>query len=119
MSENQPETNLVEDAQKTLGNLGNSWQLKAGVAVLVVLLLGLLNFFWPHIVAEQGMKNWSASSGAQPISCVFKDTNDDQYISCSAILDEQIVPLECSSSIFNLGCRVTYGSAAPKLKKGA
>jgi hypothetical protein len=47
---------------------------------------------------------------------MIKDTNEDQYISCTALLDEQIVPLECGVSILNLGCRVNYGTATPSIR---
>lgn len=94
----------------------SSWKLKVGLIILGVIGAGLVIFFWPHVVAAQGMKGWSASSGAQPISCMIKDTNDDGYVSCSALLEEEVVPLECGASIFNLGCRINYGAAAPSIK---
>jgi hypothetical protein len=75
--------------------------------------VGLIAFFWAHMVAGLGMRVWSNSSGATPIECMMRDTNGDEYVSCSAILHDQVVPLECGSSIFNIGCRINYGAAAP------
>lgn len=121
MSENQETTNVSSQAEnfKTkLGKILNSWSFRLGVAASIILAGALFVFFWPHTVAVAGLRNWSAQAGAQPIECMLKDTNDNQYISCSAILNEQIVPLECSNSIFNLGCRVNYSlpMASPKKK---
>ncbi len=126
MSENQetktpeaiePEnTNLVTSSWTNLSNklkeILKSWQLKVGIVVSILLAVFLVSFFWQHFVARLGMKAWSAQAGAVPIECMIKDSNDDQYVSCSAMLNEQVVPLECGSSIFNIGCRVNYGSAA-------
>lgn len=103
----------IESLKTTISQKLNSWQFKLGLvgAVLVSVLLFL--FYWQHIIAVIGMKSWSARAGATSIECMVRDTNDDKYISCSAMLAGQIVPLECSSSLFNIGCRVNYGTAAP------
>lgn len=106
----------VENVKNSLGNFLNSWKLKAGLAVAALFGVLLFAFYWQHIIAVVGMKSWSARSGAKPIECMVRDTNNDEYVSCSALLDQQIVPLECSSSLFNIGCRVNYGTAAPNLK---
>ncbi|MDY6939499.1 MAG: hypothetical protein SWY16_17850 [Cyanobacteriota bacterium] len=94
----------------------SNWKVRGVFIGILVLTLGLggflLKFFWNHIVAEQGMRIWSASANARPIECMIKDTNADGYVSCSATLDEEIVPLECGASIFNIGCRINYGAAA-------
>ena len=103
----------VENVKNSLLNVLNSWKLKVGLVVAVLFAVSLFAFYWQHIIAVVGMKSWSARSGAQPIECMVRDTNNDQYVSCSALLDQQIVPLECSSSLFNIGCRVNYGTAAP------
>ena len=102
----------VENVKNSLGNVLNSWKLKAGLAVAVLFGVLLLSFYWQHIIAVAGMKSWAARSGAKAIECMVRDTNNDEYVSCSALLDQQIVPLECSSSLFNIGCRVNYGTAA-------
>ena len=107
----------VENLKNSLGNVLNSWKLKAGLAVAVLLGVLLFAFYWQHIIAVAGMKSWAARSGARAIECMVRDTNNDEYVSCSALLDQQIVPLECSSSLFNIGCRVNYGTAAPNLKQ--
>jgi len=107
---------FIDQVQTKTSTILSSWKLKAGLAILTVLGVFLLIFFWPHLVAVQGMKGWSASSGAKPISCMIKDTNDDGYVSCSALLEEEVVPLECGASIFNVGCRINYGAAAPSIK---
>ena len=107
----------VENVKNTLGNFLSSWKLKAGLAVAALFGFLLFTFYWQHIIAVVGMKSWSARSGAKPIECMVRDTNDDQYVSCSALLDQQIVPLECSASLFNIGCRVNYGTAAPNLRR--
>lgn len=106
----------VENVKNSLGNVLNSWKLKAGLAAAVLFAVLLFAFYWQHIIAVIGMKSWSSRSGANPIECMVRDTNNDQYVSCSALLDQQIVPLECSASLFNIGCRVNYGTAAPNLK---
>ena len=102
----------VENLKSSLGNFLSSWKLKAGLAVAVLFAGLLFIFYWQHIVAVAGMKSWSSRSGARAIECMVRDTNNDEYVSCSALLDQQIVPLECSSSLFNIGCRVNYGTAA-------
>src|ERR687894_605340 len=107
-----PET-TTENSISGVENVINSWKLKVGLAVAVLFAVLLLAFYWQHIIAVVGMKSWSARSGANPIECMVRDTNNDEYVSCSALLDQQIVPLECSSSLFNIGCRVNYGTAAP------
>ncbi len=107
----------VDNLKNTVGNVLGSWKLKVGLAVAVLFGVFLINFYWQHIIAVVGMKSWSARSGAKAIECMVRDTNDDQYVSCSALLDQQIVPLECSSSLFNIGCRVNYGTAAPNLRR--
>ncbi|MBO0351456.1 hypothetical protein J0895_20720 [Phormidium pseudopriestleyi FRX01] len=98
--------------QRLLGD----WRIKFGLigsAIgLAVLGLFLLLFFWNHTVAGMGMRSWASSAGAAPIECMIKDTNNDGYVSCSAMLKGQVVPLECGSSLFNIGCRVNYGAAA-------
>ncbi|MEG4500668.1 hypothetical protein QUB05_29930 [Microcoleus sp. F10-C6] len=103
----------VENVKNSLGNVLNSWKLKVGLGVAVLFAVSLFVFYWQHMIAVVGMKSWSARSGANPIECMVRDTNNDEYVSCSALLDQQIVPLECSSSLFNIGCRVNYGTAAP------
>jgi hypothetical protein len=107
----------VEKLKNTLGNILGSWKLKVGLVVVPILGVLLFTFYWQHMIAVVGMKSWSARSGAKPIECMVRDTNDDQYVSCSALLDQQIVPLECSASLFNIGCRVNYGTAAPNLRR--
>lgn len=106
----------VDQIKVKVNQIFSSWKLKAGLAILGVVGSALVYFFWAHIVAVQGMQGWSSSSGAQPISCMIKDTNDDGYVSCSALLEEEVVPLECGASIFNVGCRINYGAAAPSIK---
>ena len=107
----------VENVKNSLGNVLNSWKLKAGLAVAVLFGVLLFAFYWQHMIAVAGMKSWASRSGARAIECMVRDTNNDEYVSCSALLDQQIVPLECSSSLFNIGCRVNYGTAAPNLKQ--
>lgn len=106
----------VENVKMSLGNALSSWKLKVGLGVAVLFGILLLMFYWQHIIAVAGMKSWAARSGARPVECMVRDTNGDEYVSCSALLDQQIVPLECSSSLFNIGCRVNYGTAAPNLR---
>jgi hypothetical protein len=107
----------VENLKNTVGNVLGSWKFKVGLAVAALFGVLLFTFYWQHIISVVGMKSWSARSGAKPIECMVRDTNDDQYVSCSALLDQQIVPLECSSSLFNIGCRVNYGTAAPNPRR--
>lgn len=116
MSEVKQETKTplsVEGIKSKLTGLLQSWQLKAGLAIVVVFSLFLGWFFWQHWVAIWGMNAWAKKAGASPIECMIKDTNNDKYISCSAMMDSQVVPLECGANILNIGCRVNYGTAAP------
>lgn len=102
--------------KRFMGNILSNWKVRIGLLAIVLVTVGTFVFFYQHIVAETGMKMWADRSGAKPIECVLRDTNNDNYVSCSAILAGQVVPLECSSSVFNLGCRVNYGAAAPNVK---
>lgn len=94
----------------------SDWRVRLGVIGTAVggLVLGLflLVFFWQHSIAVMGMRSWSSHANATPIECMVKDTNDDGYVSCSSMLQGEVVPLECGASIFNIGCRVNYGAAA-------
>ena len=123
MSETQPQTEQVNvtppvpnaSALQPSGFL-SSWKLRAGllISAVVAVSLGLflLVFFWHHLIAAAGMRSWSSHAGAKPIECMIRDTNSDGYVSCSAMLQGEVVPLECGASIFNIGCRVNYGAAA-------
>lgn len=123
MTDNQPTetptsmtTSILDSIKGFIGKILSNWIVRISLVGIVVLGVGIFAFFYQHFVAEMGMKMWTKSSGARPIECVLKDTNNDNYISCSALLGDQVVPLECSSSLFNLGCRVNYGSAVPNVK---
>jgi len=125
MTENQPvdtptsmTRSILDSIKGFVGKILSSWKVRIALLGIVLLGGGIFAFFYQHIVAELGMKMWTNSfDHARPGKCVFKDTNNDTYISCTALLDdEQVVPLECSASLFNLGCRVTYGSALPNVK---
>jgi hypothetical protein len=117
VTEKKEETSFLEPLQTKLGNLLGSWQVKVGLVSAVLVAIALTVFFWQHEVAGLGMKLWSSQAGATPIECMVKDTNGDQYVSCSAILNDQVVPLECGASVFNIGCRINYGAAAPGARK--
>ncbi|MGF1493006.1 MAG: hypothetical protein ACFBSC_11255 [Microcoleaceae cyanobacterium] len=104
--------NLLTQTAQGISSFFNSWKFKLGVVVAVVAAIGIFIFYWPHLLATQGLKMWATQSNAEPLTCMVQDTNDDKYVSCSAKLDDQVIPLECGSSIFNIGCRVNYGSAA-------
>lgn len=123
MTENQPAdtqtpmtTSILDSIKGFVGKILSNWTVRIILLGIVLLSVGIFAFFYQHFVAEMGMKMWTKSSGARPIECVLKDTNNDNYISCSALLGDQVVPLECSSSLLNLGCRVNYGSAVPNVK---
>lgn len=93
-----------------------SWRFKL-VAVISVLIMSLLFiFYWQHLIAVMGMRIWVNHAQARAIDCMVRDTNEDEYISCTAMMSDQIVPLECGTSILNIGCRVNYGSASPSVK---
>ncbi len=98
--------------QRLLGDWRFKFGLIGSVIGFAVLGLFVLLFFWNHTVAGMGMRSWASSANATPIECMIKDTNNDGYVSCSAMLQGQVVPLECGSSLFNIGCRVNYGAAA-------
>ncbi|BAQ64028.1 hypothetical protein [Geminocystis sp. NIES-3709] len=97
-------------------NFFASWKFKLSAVIGVVIVTLLVIFYWQHLIAVMGMKTWANHASAKPIDCMVKDTNNDEYISCTAMINEQIVPLECGTSIFNVGCRVNYGSASPSFK---
>ena len=103
---------VIDNFKVKIKNFFSSWKVKLALIITVLLGIFTLIFFWQHIIAVWGMKTWSTRSGAIPIECMMKDTNDDHYISCSAIRDEQIIPLECGINVLNIGCRVNYGTAA-------
>lgn len=107
------QTNLFEKIKSFLG----SWQFKVIIGAIAVLSLFWIIFTWQHIIAMQSLKGWANHAQAEAIDCMMQDSNNDKYISCSAKLDNQIVPLECGTSLFNMGCRVNYGSASPSVKK--
>ncbi|NJN75859.1 MAG: hypothetical protein HC796_06135 [Synechococcaceae cyanobacterium RL_1_2] len=107
-SKNESELTILDKAKAFVGG----WKFKVSAILSLLVGLGLVVFFWQHIIATIGMKAWSSRSGAQPIECMIRDTNTDHYVSCSAKLDGQIVPLECGADILNIGCRVNYGAAA-------
>lgn len=94
----------------------SSWKFKLAIIVVFILFLSYVIFYWQHIMAVQGMKMWASHANATPIDCMMKDSNGDDYISCTAKLDDQVVPLECGTSLFNLGCRVNYGTASPSIR---
>lgn len=87
----------------------NGWKLKVGLAVagLLIVAAGLFWFYYPYTIAMFGLNRWSRESGAQSIDCMMRDTDNNQYISCSAKMDQKVFPLECGSSLFNIGCRVS------------
>lgn len=97
-----------------------NWKVLLGLVLVALLGTGILFFSWGHLMADLGMNVWSSKADASPIECMFQDTNDDKYISCSAMLNDEVVPLECGSSLFNIGCRVNYGAAAaPPVRKAS
>ncbi|MFM6454588.1 MAG: hypothetical protein ACKPH7_22605, partial [Planktothrix sp.] len=98
MTENQPvdtstpvTTSIMDNIKGFLGNLLSSWTVRIILLAIFLLSVGIFAFFYQHWVAELGMKLWTKSSGAKPIECVLKDTNNDNYVSCSALLGEQVV----------------------------
>ena len=91
-------------------------RFKVIIGAIALLFLSWTIFFWKHIIAMESLKGWALNAQADAIDCMMQDSNNDKYISCSAKLDNQIVPLECGTSLFNMGCRVNYGSASPSVK---
>ncbi len=100
-----------------IGGVLGSWKVKVAAIAVAIVAVGSILFFWAHIIAGFGLKAWSSRANANPIECMIQDTNDDSYVSCTALLDGEVVPLECGSSLFNIGCRVNYGAAAPKVRE--
>gem|GEM_PF-497134 len=103
---------IINTIKTKIKDFFSSWKVRLTLIISILIGIFVLVFFWQHIIAVWGMKQWSGRSGATPIECMVKDTNDDHYISCSAIREGQIIPLECGSNILNIGCRVNYGTAA-------
>ena len=112
----------IAKIQASIRNFFGNWKVRAGLIAGILLTVGmgvfLLDFFWNHLVAEQGMRVWSSSAGARPIECMIEDTNANGYVSCSAMLKGDIVPLECGASVFNIGCRINYAAAAAPPLRG-
>ncbi|MGL5509901.1 MAG: hypothetical protein ACRC2J_15830 [Microcoleaceae cyanobacterium] len=105
--------------QNIVNKIFSNWRVLVGIVIAFILAMGILVYYWPNLVAVQGMKKWASKvpdGNAQAVECMMRDTNSDGYVSCTALLKEEIVPLECGVSIFNIGCRVSYGSAAPPVK---
>ncbi|BAQ60260.1 hypothetical protein GM3708_666 [Geminocystis sp. NIES-3708] len=94
----------------------SSWRFKVAAVIGVLMMLMLFIFYWQHLIAVMGMNMWVNHANAKAIDCMVKDTNDDEYISCTAMMDDQVIPLECGTSILNIGCRVNYGNASPSFK---
>jgi hypothetical protein len=92
------------------------WKFKLSVVLISLVGILFIIFFWQHIIAVQGLRGWAKHAQAEVIDCMTQDTNGDQYISCTAKIDTQIVPLECGTSLLNMGCRVNYGNASPTIK---
>ena len=107
-SNNQPKLQIK--------NFFSSWKFKLSIILISVFVTILIIVFREHLIAVQGMKGWASHASAQPIDCMLQDTNGDKYISCTAKLNEQIVPLECGTSFLNIGCRVNYGNASPNIR---
>lgn len=122
MTEQQAEapTPTQNKLQALFEALFSDWRLRVavigGAIGAIILGLFLLSFFWQHNIASMGMRSWSARADANPIECMIQDTNNDGYVSCTAMLQGEVVPLECGASIFNMGCRVNYGAAAPTVR---
>ncbi len=101
-------TTKAENQVKKTSLLFN-WKLLLVFGVLVFSLI-LLTLFWlygEHFVAVQSMNTWTNDVNGESVNCVFKDTDSNGYISCTAMVNKQLVPLECGTNIFNLGCRVS------------
>ena len=112
-SDNQ--LDLKQDNRSTLYlflySMIKNWKLLLGL--LISLLLATI-FFWfyaQHFVAVRSMNTWAKDVQGEPVNCVFRDTDGNGYISCTAKVNEQLVPLECGTNIFNMGCRVNYGGS--------
>lgn len=88
-----------------------SWKFKLAIILTVIMSLISVVFFWHHLMAVTGLKMWASHADAQPIDCMMKDSDNNEYISCTAKMNDQVVPLECGVSFFNLGCRVNYGAS--------
>ncbi len=118
---NQPKSNSdVENQQPSfvakIKNFFSSWKFKLILIFSLIITVLSIIFFWQHIIAMQSLKGWAKHAEAEAIDCMIQDTNDDRYISCTAKVDNQIVPLECGTSLLNMGCRVNYGNASPSVK---
>lgn len=113
-------TQTPKETEKTiLDKISDYWHFLVVIVIVFIFAMGILFYFWPNFLAEQGMNTWVSkvpSGEAKAVKCMMRDTNNDGYISCTALLNKQVIPLECGVSVFNIGCRVTYGSATPQVK---
>lgn len=114
-------TEIPEQTEKTVfDRISDYWQFLVAIIIVFIFAMGVLFYFWPNFLAVQGMNTWVSkvpTGDAQPVKCMMRDTNSDGYISCTVLLNNDVVPLECGVSVFNIGCRVTYGSVAPRLQR--
>jgi len=108
-TENNQSVTILNYLKNKINGFFSSWKVRLTLIISLIISILIIVFFWQHLVAVWGMKQWSARAGATPISCMIKDTDNNQYISCNAMKNDQSIPLECGTNILNLGCRVNYG----------
>lgn len=100
---------IINTIKTKINQFFTSWKVRLTLIISILIGIFVFVFFWQHIIAVWGMKQWSARSGATPIECMIKDTDNNKYISCTAMKNDQFIPLECGTTLFNFGCRVNYG----------
>ena len=86
----------------------SGWKWKLPVLVVLICTSIFFFFYGQHFMAVKSMNAWANDVSGKPVNCVFRDTDSNGYISCTAMVNEKLVPLECGTNIFNLGCRVNY-----------
>jgi prepilin-type N-terminal cleavage/methylation domain-containing protein len=60
---------------------------------------------------EEYLQEFSHTADITPIGCASRDTDGDGYISCTARdnVTKQLIDVQCASSPFNSGCKLSKG----------
>lgn len=80
------------------------------VGILVAVIISIfIRFQSPMATPEELLQEFSHNANITPIGCSDKDTDWDGYVSCTARdnITKQLVDVQCASSYFNSGCKLS------------